>query len=166
MVEPSSTGIATVSSVSMIPGGLVIENKEKGCYLELLIPGIVSIDPFQSVDPCIDLSQKLSKSELPPGWIPIPITGDWTYAFFSSRTLNCKRDGVVFARYRVPDTLSDTVSTWSTKDNKICRAIVHKYVEVEKIIEVQREAEIERVLICLKNGYKSFVKCVIHAYSD
>jgi len=124
--------------------------------LELDIPGIVSIDPFRSVDPCIDLSQKLTKRELPTGWNlkDRPITGDWTYDFFSPRTLNCKRGGDVFARYRGPE-------TWSTRDNKICRAIVHKYVEVEKIMEEQRIAERRSVLDCLKAGYKSFVKCVL-----
>jgi hypothetical protein len=52
--------------VEVIADGLSIDRDE--CHLELVVPGVVSVDAFQGVDPCIDLSQKLKKDELPDGW--------------------------------------------------------------------------------------------------
>lgn len=143
-------------AVTVTADGLSIDRDE--CHLELVVPGVVSVDAFQGVDPCIDLSQKLKKNELPVGWENNSgyVQGDWEYDFPSPRTLSCKRAKVVFARYRGPD-------TWMTRDNKICRAIAHKWEEVNRLAKnwiAERKQEGQNVLDCLKAGRSSFANCV------
>jgi hypothetical protein len=99
------------------PSDFGVKITKEGCELELALR--LGDSTTLAIDPCVVFSADNDR-------VTGKISGGYDASIFKfGRTLSCKLDGFEFARYGTLNTIGE--------DDRLCRAIVHKYREVMQL---------------------------------